>query len=693
MKKAFLIICVLLASIAVFAQHGVIVTSDEENQASYVVSDEALTSTVINPSFEDGTTNGYEIVTIKGDAEIAVTDEIAHQGEKSLKIVGKDASVIVSQNILLERFTVYKLTIWAKAKDLSGDGNSSVLMNGNSIDFINLMSEPFYFDDQNWERKVFYLNSGKTTVLNINIGFKAWGGSGNGTMYIDEIQLEKIAHTEGEYVINESRRVIPGVPQEMNKRNLNEWFGTMEGGTRQIFRPTVESLRQYKAPEWFRDAKFGIFIVWGVYSQQAINGDWFARHMYLPGMPEYEYMLEKFADQDEYGYKDIIDEWKAEKFDAEHMVQTFKTAGAKYIVPIAVHHDNFDLWDSRYHKWNAVNYGPKKDIIGLFRDATINNGLRFGVTTHLARTWSWFNVNKLSYPDGVREGHPFDGNDPEYEDLYLKNTGEIGHTIPINPDIQWRSEWACRITDLMNKYEPDLYYFDGSVPFRGYDQARTGLEVISYYYNENIKWNKGKNEAVMCIKQARNGYYFDGIATLDFERGHAKEALSEPWQTDDAMTLGAWCYTRNAVYQEPITLLHKMIDIVSKNGNYLLAVGPKGDGTLPQEVIDRLNVFGDWLEVNGEAIYETRPWDVAEEGDVRFTQSKDGENIYAITLSHPQDGKLNIKSLNLKSIKVNSIQMLGYRGKLKWKQTEMGLTIIIPEDLPCEHAWSFKINI
>jgi alpha-L-fucosidase len=674
-----------------FAQE-VVVTSEEKREFVSTLEQDSKEGIIKNPSFEDNQLNDYKIENVVGEVSIAISDEEAYDGEKSLKFEGENASAFVLQSIPVEKNTVYRLTCWAKSTGLTGGNYFSLYLNGNTIDFINVVSERFPFRDNKWIKKEFILNTGETTILNLMIGYNLWrSGPGSGTVYFDNIQFEKITQTVDEYIVNERRRIYPGVPLELTQETIQEWHGTMEGGTPQYFRPTVESLRQYEAPEWFRDAKLGIFIVWGPYSVPAMNGEWFARNMYLEGSNEQKWVEENYGPVSEYGYKDIIQDWKAENFNPDEMVKTFKVAGAKYIVPIATFHDNFDLWDSRYHKWNAANMGPKKDIVGLFREATLKEGLRFGVTTHLARAYSWYNVNKLSYSEGPYKGQPYDGNKPEYEDLYLKNTGEIGHTIPINPDIKWRAEWICRIADLIDTHQPDLYYFDGSVPFRGYDQARSGLEILAYYYNENRKWNHGKNEAVMCIKHAQNGYFFDSIATLDFERGHAKEALSEPWQTDDAMTLGAWCYTKNAVYQEPITLLHKFIDIVSKNGNYLLAVGPKADGTLPQEVMDRLKVFGDWLAVNGEAIYETRPWDIAEEGEVRFTQSKDASKVFAIVLAQPE-GKLNINALAAGKKQVNSVKMLGYSGKIHWKQASTSLQITMPKNIPCDYAWSFLIH-
>jgi alpha-L-fucosidase len=688
MKKIILISCVIYTTSLVYSQkHGIFITSEQtQNQVEEQVSGEA--GQLKNPSFEDGLEH-YNVEVYGGELHVEIASEEAHEGSRALKISGKkDGLGAITQKINVEQNTVYYYSFFVKS-DITGTSKLEFFIDGNTIDFMNMVSEPFYFEDDEWIIKEFYFNTGETSIISLqikhgNVPHEKEGGI-PGTVYIDDFNLEKKAVTEGEYVINESRRVIPGVTLEMNKRNLNEWFGTMKGGTPQKFLPTVESLRQYECPEWFRDAKFGIYMHWGVYSVPEM-GAWFARHMYLPGMPENKYMKEKFGNITEYGYKDLIPLWKAEKFDPDSLLSIFKNAGAKYFTPVAVHHDNFDLWDSRYHKWNAVNMGPKKDIIGMFREATLKAGLRWGVTTHLARSWSWYNVNKLSDADG-----PYDGNLPEYQDYYFKNTGEIGHTIPVNADAQWRFEWACRVMDLINQHQPDLLYFDGSIPFRGVDQGFTGMNVLAYYYNENSNWHGGKSEAVMCIKKARNGYYIEGVATLDIERGHSPITLSEPWQTDDA--LGPWSYNPDWPYMSLNDVIDKMVDIVSKNGNYLLNVAPKADGTLDDETISILEGIGKWLNVNGSAIYSTRPWDVAKEGDVRFTQSKDGRELYITALELPGDGKFQIKALSSQKKKVRSVKMHGHSKNLKWKQTIEGLEIIMPKSLPCDYAWSFMVEV
>jgi alpha-L-fucosidase len=684
MNKYYLVIAGLFFSFIIFAQEGVVITSEEKRDFARGVVD-SMVGWLSNPSFEEFEVpyNENSIINIwNGTADIEYDGSEARDGKRSLRITGMDASVTYAKLIKVPKNTVYEFTFWMKQKDLEGNGKTGLLVSGNTDLFISFQSRDQNYNDEEWHEIKHYLNTGEATELRIELAFEMWGGGGTGTVYYDDMSLKELARDVEYYEVNQDRKIFPGTILDADFSS-NEWFGTMKGGYPRKFRPDVESLRQYECPEWFRDAKFGIYMHWGVYSVPEM-GAWFARNMYNEGSKEYRYMTERFGNLQEYGYKDLIPLWKAENFDPEALVTMFKEAGARYFTPVAVHHDNFDLWDSRYNKWNAVNMGPEKDIIGMFRNATLKHGLRWGVTTHLARSYSWFNTNKLSDKHGL-----FDGNNPGYQDYYQQDNGEIGHTATIDPDPKWRFEWACRIMDLIDQYNPDLLYFDGSIPFRGEDEGKTGMNVLSYYYNKNAQRHNGKNEGVMCIKHSSNGYNIDGIATLDFERGYAPDILEDPWQTDDA--LGPWAYVKGAEYMSVNQVIDKLVNIVSKNGNYLLNVGPKADGTLDDETISILEGIGKWLNVNGEAIYATRPWKQAEDGIVRFTQSKDKSVLYAIALENPDNGKLNIAALASGKHELNTVKMIGYSGKLKWKQTNEGLEIIMPKSLPCDHAWVFVI--
>jgi alpha-L-fucosidase len=456
------------------------------------------------------------------------------------------------------------------------------------------------------------------------------------------------------------------------------------------FEPTVESLKSYTCPAWFRDAKFGIYLHWGVYSV-AEWGEWYARRMYIEGDPSYEHHVETYGHPSEFGYKNFVPMWKAENFDPDRLVGLFKQAGARYFTPCAVHHDNFDLWDSQHHRWNAVNMGPKKDITGLWREAALNHGLRFGVTTHLARSYSWFNVNKGSDESGPYQGVPYDGSDPAYRDFYFEPHEDTNRKHPLNPPESWRREWAMRMKDLIDNYHPDLLYFDGAVPFQGEDQGRTGFEVLAHYYNHSVQRHDGRQECVMCLKKVEDhGLYVDGIATLDIERRRADEILADPWQTDTS--IGPWGYDVRRPYRPVEELIHELIDIVSKNGNVLLNVPPKADGTLDAETEDILARIGGWMDINGEAIYETRPWLRSGEDDLRFTRK--GDTLYALALTWPEDGSLRISSLGRGADvgKIEDVTLLGHGGRLVWSRDREGLSVTLPDEAPSDYAAAFEIK-
>jgi alpha-L-fucosidase len=473
--------------------------------------------------------------------------------------------------------------------------------------------------------------------------------------------------------------------------------------TEEKFEASIESLSQYDCPDWFRDAKFGIYLHWGVYSV-AEQGEWYARNLYIEGHKDYQHHLKTYGHPSEFGYKDFVPMWKAENFDPDALLALFKEAGAQYFSPCAVHHDNFDLWDSKYQEWNAVNRGPKKDLIGLWKEATHKAGLRFGVTTHLSRNYSWHNTANQSDENGPMAGVPYDGAAGKGKGLYPPNEGQSTHPrAPFDPPVEWRNEWKNRVQQLVEDYQPDLLYFDCAVPFRGSDHGETGMEVISHFYNN-------RPEGVMCIKERPwQGLYADGIATLDYERGKAASILPEPWQTDDS--IGSWGYKASSPYMTPDLVVDKLIDIVSKNGNMLLNIPIKADGTLDQEATSLLKNVGKWFAVNGEAIYGTRPWYLYGEGhhqighkdlvspmtsrDFRYTTK--GDTLYAFVLAWPNAKKKpvefpNLVKTNTRIKEVASVEMLGHKGDLKWENHPDGLHVYFPEKKPCDYAFVLKIN-
>lgn len=459
------------------------------------------------------------------------------------------------------------------------------------------------------------------------------------------------------------------------------------------FEPTLESLRQFECPEWFKDAKLGIWAHWGPQSVP-MYGDWYARRMYIEGEPQYYYHWRKYGHPSKVGYKDIVQMWRAEKFDPDALMDLYVQAGAKYFVAQAVHHDNFDNWNSRYHKWNAVNIGPQKDIVGMWCKAARDRGLPFGVSEHLGASFSWFAPNKGCDKGGPYAGIPYDGSDPAYEDLYHSNKeeyeeekkyGRIVNWYSANPS--WHKQWFMRIKDLIDQYQPELLYSDGGVPF-----DKVGLHIIAHLYNTSADRNSGTNQAVYTQKDTNPSVYPVGV--LDIERGAREDILSHPWQTDTCV--GGWFYDVRQVYKTPQEVIEMLIDIVSKNGNLLINFPQRPDGTLDEECLYILKEMAGWIKVYGEGIYGTRPWKVYGEGptkgaggafnekrlswtseDFRFT-FKDGK-VYAFQMRWPDNNRVLIKSFALGSApQVYKVGLLGYEQDIAYQQTEKGLLVDLP---------------
>jgi alpha-L-fucosidase len=453
------------------------------------------------------------------------------------------------------------------------------------------------------------------------------------------------------------------------------------------FAPDYKSFRQYKCPEWFRDAKLGIWAVWGVCSVP-MQGDWNSRNLYVEGSPQYEYHVAHYGHPSKFGYKDLIPLWKAEKWEPGRLMDLYKKAGARYFCALAVFCDNTDYWDSKYHRWNSVNTGPHRDIIGQWSRAARERGLRFGVTEHLGDWWSWLDTSKGADKRGPLAGVPYDGTNPAYSDLY---------SIRANPE-----DWFFRMTDLVDRYQPDLFYTDGGLPFA--DQV--GRRFLAHYYNRSRQWHGGRVEAVYTCKQESQGMWVQ-----DLERGVMDKICPEPWQTDTCV--GDWHYRESLLktraYRAPSMVLQMLADIVSKNGNLLLNFPPRPDGTLDDDELKILDAMAAWMPVNGEAIFGTRPWRVYGEsshklqggmfnegvlrytaGDIRFTTK--GPSLYAIALGWPDDGKLRIRSLAAAAGRIDSIRLLGSSDPLHWSQRAGGLEVALPQRKPCDHAYVLKIE-
>jgi len=465
------------------------------------------------------------------------------------------------------------------------------------------------------------------------------------------------------------------------------------------FEPTFDSFKQYKYPEWFRDAKLGMWAHWG---PQAVpmDGDWYARGMYEEGNGHYKHHVANYGHPSEHGYKDIIPLWKAEKWDPERLMALYKKAGAKYFVSMGSHHDNFYLWNSKLHRWNAVAMGPKRDVVGDWQKAAKKEGLRFGVSEHLGASFTWFQSSHRADKTGPKAGVPYDGADSKYWDLYH---------FPADPNDKgwysnnpkWQQMWYERVKELVDNYQPDLLYTDGGVPFGN----EVGRSMIAHLYNADAQRHGGKTEVVYTCKQKSDGMWVE-----DLERGVMPGIRPHPWQTDTS--IGDWYYNKNWKYRGADWVIRMLVDIVSKNGNLLINVVQRPDGSLDPEPEKILAEMAAWIAINGEALYETRPWLVHGEGpvrakggsfgedfaysakDIRFTMKGD-KTLYAFAMGWPADGKIVIRSLaRFPEVtgKVTGVSLLGYGGQVKWTHDADGLAVQLPAEKPCDYAVALKIT-
>jgi alpha-L-fucosidase len=486
--------------------------------------------------------------------------------------------------------------------------------------------------------------------------------------------------------------------------------GPASNGSRQLdagtgpFNSSVESLKTYRTPDWFRDAKFGIWSHWGVQSVPR-QGDWYARFLYVPGHPHYDHHVKTYGHPSEFGYKDLIPLWKAEKFDPDALMDKYAAAGAKYFVSMGVHHDNFDLWNSKHHRWNAAAMGPKRDIVGAWKAAAKRRGLRFGVSEHLGASYCWWYPNHLYDQFWPKLGIDYDGANPRYADLYHDNRDEpflnkSGTWYTTNP--KFHRHWFDRISDLVDTYQPDLLYSDGGLPF-----GEVGRTLVARFYNNSVRG--GKVDAVYNCKDLGSGEFHLGAAVQDVERGVLNGISPLPWQTDTSN--GDWFYNENYGFKTTDTVVSMLADIVSKNGNLLLNVVQYADGSLPPQSEQLVTELAAWMKVNSQAIHGTRPWKIHGEGptetaagvfkednaytakDIRFTTA--GETLYALTLGEPS-GTVEIRSLALgnphERRRVRQVRLLGHPGAVRFRQADQALVIELPGKLPTRHASVFKVD-
>ena len=464
-----------------------------------------------------------------------------------------------------------------------------------------------------------------------------------------------------------------------------------------------EGLGSYEIPEWYQNTKFGIFIHWGVYAVPGFGSEWYPRNMYQPGSKEFDHHRQTYGDQATFGYKDFIPQFTAAKFDPDAWAQLFRQAGAQFVVPTAEHHDGFPLYDSAFTRWNAAQMGPRRDLIADLGSAVRRQDMVYGVSSHRAEHW-WFMNGGMGFDSDVQ--------DPRYADFY-------GPAQPENlpPNEQFLEDWLVRCCEIVDKYEPQVFWFDWWIEqpvFAPYLQ-----QFASYYYNRGREWNRG-----VAINFKHHAFP-PNTAVYDIERGQLAEIRKEFWQTDTAVAINSWGYTDNQRYKDPADLIGDLVDIVSKNGALLLNIGPRADGSIPDEDQEILREIGRWLYINGEAVYGTRPWRIYGEGpteviegsfadtkrksftsnDVRFTtrevlsQGVAHQVLYAIALAVPADRKLVVRTLAEGSSHlpgtIDAVELVtGRRDEtvpLEWNRTAEALEVELPAKLHSEHAVSLRI--
>lgn len=471
----------------------------------------------------------------------------------------------------------------------------------------------------------------------------------------------------------------------------------------QKFAPTFESLYNFKCPDWFRDVKFGIWSHWGPQSVP-MYGDWYARNMYIEGSDQYRYHVRHYGHPSKFGYKDICALWKAEKFNPDELMALYYKAGARYFVAQATHHDNFFNYASDVNRMNSVNVGPNKDICAMWKKAADKYNMPFGLTEHLAASFSWWRFNKNCDKTGPYAGVPYDGNDPEYRSFYHDNYEYAGKN-----DAPWLTDnrkfmdyWKKSVFEMIDKFTPDLLYSDSELPFGGefYD---VGMEAVAHLYNKSIE-KYGVNNAVYTQKNRDAKIYKIGI--LDIEKSQLPGIQENPWETDTC--IGNWFYDVRQEYKKPGHIIEMLIDIISKNGTMLLNVLQKPDGSIDEWAVYILEELAKWFAVCSEGVYGTRPWRVDGEGDSKvvisgFTESAvewnnsdfrftaKGDDVYAFIMHTPEIRKCTIKSFT-EAEKVKSVSLLGY-GEVPFAQNFGILTVKLPENMPTEYTNCLKFSL
>ncbi|WP_432522702.1 alpha-L-fucosidase [Kineococcus sp. SYSU DK006] len=453
------------------------------------------------------------------------------------------------------------------------------------------------------------------------------------------------------------------------------------------FTDTWESLAAYEVPQWFRDAKFGVFVHWGVFSVPAFGNEWYPRNSYTPGSREFEHHRAVHGDHADVGYKDFIPRFTMDRLDPAGLAQLFRRAGAQFVVPVAEHHDGIALYDEPRTRWSSVNVGPHRDLLGDVLDACDEQWLVRGASTHRAEHWFFFHPGR-SFPSDVRD-------DAEFADLY-------GPAMPqsTGPTEAYLEDWLLRTVRIVDRYRPQVLWFDWWIEHPAFEPYLRTL--AAYYYNRAAQWGRG------VVLQHKWKAFPEGTAVLDVERGSMAGTHPLPWQNDTSVSRTSWGWVEGHEHKSVVDLVGELVDVVAKNGCLLLNIGPKPDGTVPAEEVALLEGVGAWLQLFGEAVYGTRPWTVPGEGptavpqgsftdqrplgytfaDLRFTQRRDvgSTSVYVLGVVRPEDGVVRVRSFGAASAlspgDVSSVHLIGTPAPLHVERTDDALLVTLPSPLP-----------